>query len=417
MDFEEILLKKENNMELNFCELEYFFNGYLNNKIDDFLMTKMLKAICLNHLSDDETIYLTDIFLKSGDILKLDEIKNTVDKHSTGGVGDKTTLILAPIVSLFGVKMPKMSGRALGYTGGTIDKLESIGVMVNLSKDEFIKEVKEIGFAITCQTDNICPMDKKVYALRDVTKTTNEISLIASSIMSKKIASGAKNIVIDLKLGKGALVNNIIDARHLASLMIKIGKRYDRKVKCVLTKMDNPIGNNIGNKIEIMEVIDFLNNKVRNNLYDLVIALSLEIISMVSNDDKNIIKEKIDKVLEEGLAYQKFLEFVSFQKGTIDKNILDGKKIYAKKSGYIKSIDAKSLGEISMILGCGRVKKDDKIDYNAGIILNKNVGDYVLENDLLCTLYGKDIDIDIEKYFIYQKDFVSKENIIIEIIE
>jgi len=414
----DIIAKKENKKILSKEELKYFFNGYLKNEITDVDMTKLLKAIMKNNLSMDEINDLTDIFINSGDTLELD-LDNVVDKHSTGGIGDKTTIVIAPIVSCLGVNMPKLSGRGLGYTGGTIDKLESIGININLSEEDFINNVRSIGFSINGQTKNLCPMDKKVYALRDVTNTTENIGLIATSIMSKKIASGAKNIVIDLKVGNGALIKTKKDAKTLANVMINIGKKYNRKVICVLTDMNNPIGNNIGNKIEVIEAIDVLQNKVRNNLYDLCVFLSSVIVEIGLDISFNEAKEKVLSVIEDGTAYKKFLNFVKLQNGSLDNlyELDEGYKVYSKKTGYIKSIDAKNLGILSMNLGAGRKEKDDKIDYNAGIILNKHVGDYVKEGELLCTLYGdKTYLIDVKPYFNINKLKQRKKDIIISII-
>lgn len=415
---DEIISKKLNKKILTKEELEYFFNGYLNNKITDFDMTRLLKAIMKNNLSMNEIYDLTDIFIKSGDTLNID-LDNVVDKHSTGGIGDKTTLIIAPVVSCLGIHMPKLSGRGLGYTGGTIDKLESIGVNTSLSDEEFINNVRSIGFSINGQTKNLCPMDKKVYALRDVTNTTENIGLIGASIMSKKIASGAKNIVIDLKVGQGALIKNKKDAKTLAKVMINIGKKYNRKVICVLTDMNNPLGYNIGNKIEVQEAVDVLQNKVRNNLYDLCVFLSSVIVEVGLNINFNEAKEKVIKVIGDKSAYNKFLEFVKLQNGSLDNlyKLSDGYKIYSKKTGYIKGIDAKSLGILSMNLGAGRKSKENKINFDAGIILNKHVGDYIKEGELLCTLYGdSNYYIDVNSYFKVSKLKPRKKDIIISII-
>lgn len=413
-----IILKKENKKPLTKEELDFFFNGYLNNEITDFDMTRLLKAIMKNNLSMNEIYDLTDIFINSGDTLSLD-FPHVVDKHSTGGIGDKTTLVIAPIISCLGVNMPKLSGRGLGYTGGTIDKLESIGVNTSLTDEGFINNVRNIGFSINGQTKNLCPMDKKVYALRDVTNTTENIGLIATSIMSKKIASGAKNIVIDLKVGNGALIKTKKDAKTLAKVMINIGKKYNRKVICALTDMNNPLGCNIGNKIEVQEAVEVLQNKVRNNLYDLCVFLSSVIVEIGLNISFNEAKEKVLSVIEDGTAYKKFLEFVKIQNGSLDNlyNLNDGYKVYSKKTGYIKEIDAKNLGILSMNLGAGRKEKDDKINFDAGIILNKHVGDYIKEGELLCTLYGdSNYYIDVNSYFKVSKLKPRKKNVIISII-
>ena len=414
----EIIDKKNKGQILSYKELDYAFNGYLKNIINDSEMTKLLKSICKNDLTDQEIFDLTDIFIKSGDRLDLSKLGITIDKHSTGGVGDKTTLILGPIVAACGLKMPKMSGRALGYTGGTIDKLESIGVNVNLTEEDFIKEVEDIGFAITSQTKDLCPMDKKVYALRDVTGTTENIGLIASSIMSKKIASGSSKILIDLKVGSGALVKNLHDARRLAKIMIDIGKKYNLEVRCLLTKMDNPLGNNIGNVIEILEVIDILNNKVHNSLSTLVINMASEMLNMVKNMDIILAKKEVLKVIENGEAYNKFIEFINYQDGKLDLELPIGKQIFSKKTGYIKKIEALELGKLSMNLGAGRITKEDEINYKAGIILNKNVGDYIKNGELFCTLYGKnDEHIDSNKYFKVSVFPKKVSNLIIKIIK
>ena len=418
---DEIILKKENNKVLTNKELDYFFNSYLSGEIDDFYMTKLLKAICKNGLSDEEIFNLTDIFIKSGDVLNLDSLGMVVDKHSTGGVGDKTTLIIAPILAACNVKIAKMSGRALGFTGGTIDKLESIkNFKVDLSIDEFIKEINDINMAITSQTGNLCPMDKKVYALRDVTNTTSSIGLIAVSIMSKKIASSAKKILIDVKVGNGALIKNIFDARELSRIMIAIGNKYKREVKCILTRMDNPLGDNIGNKIEVMEVIDILKNKQDNALKDLVVEMASILISMAKNISINDAKNEVMEVLKSGDAYKKFIQFVKYQNGDISDLdfCVEGHNFVSLKTGYIKAIDAKTLGNISMHLGAGRVNKDDKIDYNAGIILHKNVSSYVKKGEVLATLYGsKEINYnDFYAAFKFSYFKPKKRSVILEII-
>ena len=417
--YEKIVDKKNKNQELSYKELDMYFNAYLNDKINDEVMTKLLKAICKNGLSDKEIINLTDIFIKSGDTLNLDYLGITVDKHSTGGVGDKTTLILAPLLASCNILMPKMSGRGLGYTGGTIDKLESINVNVNLSEKTFIKTVKDIGFCIISQTKNICLMDKKVYALRDVTNTTESIGLIASSIMSKKIACGASKIVIDIKIGNGALIKNYDDAIKLAKIMKKIGKHYNKEVICILTDMTNPLGSNVGNKIEVMEVLDILQNKKDNLLKSLVIDMATEIVMVVKNVSKKDAKKEVITNLENGKAYEKFITYVNRQNGNIDNlKLKKGINVLSEKEGYLKEINALEIGKLSCKLGSGRVKKEDNIDYDAGVILKKEVGSYVKKGDILCTIYGKKQEsIDIDKIFKISKNKPKKkESLIIEII-
>ena len=267
----DIINKKANNYELTKEELETIFLGYLNDEVKDYQMSAFLMAICINDMSDSEVFALTDIFIKSGDILDLSFIDGVkVDKHSTGGVGDKTTLIVAPLVASCGVPVIKMSGRGLGYTGGTIDKLESIpGFRTALSLEEIKKQASDIGIVVTSQTKDLAPLDKKVYALRDVTATTNSIPLIASSIMSKKIAGGADKIVIDIKVGDGALIKDVEEAKRLESLLIKIGSYYQKEVRTVISNMDRPLGNNVGNRLEVLEAIDVLKGNSKGELLDL----------------------------------------------------------------------------------------------------------------------------------------------------
>lgn len=414
---EKIIEKFNLGKTLTYDELSYFFNGYLSNDVSDEEMTIVLKNICKNGLSEQEIFDLVDIFIKSGDTLHFDF--PTIDKHSTGGVGDKTTLVVLSILASCGVKIVKMSGRALGYTGGTIDKLESIGVNVNLTYEEVLKQVNNIGMVITSQTKNLCPMDKKIYALRDVTGTTNSLALIAISIMSKKIAGGSDNILIDVKVGRGALVRTAKEAKLLANLMISIGKKYNKKVVCMLTRMDNPLGNNIGNSIEILEVLDVLKNKVRNNLYYLSYDMASVMLSIYTGMKIRDARNKVKEAITSGKAYDKFVEFVNYQGGKLEIRLERPIEIYAKESGFIKSIDAKELGSLSMELGAGRSLTNKNIDYNAGIILEKNVCDFVSRGETLCMLYGKNsVDIDRAfKAFKIQKNRPFMKSIIIKIIK
>lgn len=414
-----ILNKLKSNKKLTKYELYHIFNGYLKNEIDDFYMTEVLKLICKNGLTEQEIFDLTDIFINSGDILNFPDNSCYVDKHSTGGVGDKTTLIVAPLVAACDVKIAKMSGKALGYTGGTIDKLNSIGVNTSLKEAEFLSQANEIGIALTGQTKNLCPMDKKVYALRDVTGTVSSIALIAVSIMSKKIASGAKKILIDVKVGKGALIKTQKDAKTLAKLMIKIGKAYNREVICMLTRMDNPLGDNIGNKIEVLEAIDILKNNKQNDLSNLCITMASFLVSMGKNISLDNAQKEVEQALNTKKAYEKFCEFITKQGGNLEITLDTPIEIKSKKTGYIKEIDGCKLGKQSMFLGAGRTNVDDEIDYNAGIILNKNVGDYVNENEVLCKLYGnKKIDNEnIINAFTFSKKKPHKKDLLIKIIK
>ncbi len=388
----DILNKKRNGEELEYKELDYFFNGYLSGDIKDYQMSSLLMAMCINGLTDEEIFCLTKIFVDSGDVLDFSkDVGVLVDKHSTGGIGDKTTLIIAPIVASCGVKVVKMSGKGLGYTGGTIDKLESIpGYNVKLTEKEIIKQVKDIGVVITSQTKNLVPMDKAIYSLRDVTGTVSSIGLIASSIMSKKIASGADKIVIDLKVGDGALINNMEDAKKLEEMMIKIGKIYNREVSVIINDMNTPLGYNIGNALEVLEAIDVLQGKEKDtHLVDVCFELASQMISMGKGISKReALKEVIDSI-DSGRAYDKFVELVTRQGGDLSKIKIakKTKNIRAYKSGTIKVIDALEIGKLSVKLGAGKEKLDDKIDYGVGIKLNKQLGDKVRKGELLATLY------------------------------
>lgn len=348
-------------------------------------------AICINDMSDSEIFALTDIFIRSGEVLDLsfiDAIK--VDKHSTGGVGDKTTLIVAPLVASCNVPIIKMSGRGLGYTGGTIDKLESIpGFKVDLTEEEIKRQAKEIGIVITSQTKDLAPLDKKVYALRDVTATTNSIPLIASSIMSKKIAGGADKIVIDIKVGNGALIKTEQEAERLSSLLIKIGSYYQKEVRTVISNMDRPLGHNIGNKLEVLEAIEVLKNKEKGHLLELSIDLATKMVSMGKEISESDAKKEVIENLETGKALNKFIEFVKYQGGDLESLTIESKvyNIKANKSGVLKDINALSIAKLSESLGAGRKNKEDNIDYNAGVVIKKEIGDEVKEGDILANLY------------------------------
>lgn len=404
MNINEIINKKNLGKELSNEELAFTFNNYLKKVISDKQMGSLLMAIKNNGLNNKETFALTDIFIKSGDVINLD-LPNTVDKHSTGGVGDKTTLVVLPLAASCGIYIPKMSGRGLGYTGGTIDKLESIkGFKTNLTEAAFIKLIKQNGLAISSQTDNLVPMDKVIYALRDVTNTTESIPLIAVSIMSKKIACGAKNILIDIKVGKGALIKTKKEALNLSKLMIKIGKYYHRYVKTSINDMNNPLGYTIGNALEVMEAIEVLKNKKTTKFSEFCVDLATEMVSIGKKISKRLAKKEVLDALTSGKAYQKFEDMVRSQGGDLSFLKISPKKQYilSIKAGKLRAIDALKFGELSMRLGAGRVKKDDKIDHSVGVVLNKQIGDKIKIGDLLCTLYIKDNNIteDITKYFL-----------------
>ncbi len=424
MNIVDIIDKKRLNKELSKDEIEYSINGYLDGSIKDYQISSLLMAIVLNGMTDEETINLTDVMLKSGDILSLKEINGIiVDKHSTGGVGDKVTLVLGPLLASLGIKIAKMSGKGLGHTGGTIDKLESIkGFNTNLSKEQFIKQVNDINIAIISQSGNLVPADKKIYALRDVTGTVSSIPLIASSIMSKKIASAADIIIIDVKVGSGALLKDLKSAKELSNLMIKIGKHYNKTIICIITNMDEPLGYNIGNSLEVEEAIETLKGKGPKDLVDVVLTLSSIVLEKVERISIEEAKEKLENNLENGKAYQKFLEFVDMQGGDINSLKVSNKIVSVKsnKSGYINKIDALKLGELAKLLGAGRQTLDDKIDYEVGIVLNKKVGDYVEKDEELLKLYLGDKDIDMSlalECFEIEKINKGKNELILDIIK
>ena len=389
MNIVEIINKKRLGKILSEEEIAYAVNGYLSGEVKDYQMSSLLMAIVLKGLTNHEIVALTTIMLNSGDKLDLSSLGTVVDKHSTGGVGDKTTLIVAPIVASCGGRVAKMSGRGLGHTGGTIDKLESIpGFQVALDEKAFLNQVKTIGLAVVSQTNNLVPADKKIYALRDVTGTVESIPLIASSIMSKKIASGAKKLVIDVKVGKGALIKTLKDAQKLAKLMIQIGTSHGIEVVCILSNMDIPLGNNIGNALEVEEAMEVLQGKT-GNLTDLCIEIATQMVHLDLNISPREAKALVQKNIANGNAYHKFLEFISAQGGNLSKlpKSTYQYEILSKKSGFIDTIDALALGKLSMHLGAGRLSLNDKLDYGAGIILNKKVGDKVNVGDVLMTLY------------------------------
>lgn len=423
MNIIDIIDKKRKKEKLNYDEILFAVDGYINEEVKDYQMSSLLMAITLNGMDIDEIIDLTKVMIESGSTNDLSEIGDVVDKHSTGGVGDKTTLILGPIVASLGINVAKMSGRGLGHTGGTIDKLESIkGFKTELSIDEFIKQIKDIGIAITSQTGDIAPADKKIYALRDVTATVSSIPLIASSIMSKKIASGASKIVIDVKVGNGALITNIDDAKKLAEVMIEIGKRYGRKVVCVLTNMDEPLGNAVGNALEVEESIDVLKGKGPKDLNELVVKLAAIMIGMDKNitamEAINMVKESISS----GRAYKKFEELVKKQGGDLKSLEVASKVVSIKtaKTGFITRIDTLKLGELARDLGAGRLNKEDKINHKVGFVITKKVGEYVTDNEELVKVYMDKKDININELlscFEIGPSVENKQSLIIDIID
>ena len=406
MNMIDIISKKRDKLTLTKEEIEFFINGYVKGEIPDYQVSSLLMAIFLNGLDMDETYYLTLSMLNSGERINLSKIDGVkADKHSTGGVGDKVSLVLGPIIASFGVKLAKMSGRGLGHTGGTLDKLESIpGFDINISGDDFLKQVNDIGLAIVGQTKNLVPADKLLYALRDVTATVDSIPLIASSIMSKKLASGADIIVLDVKVGSGAFMKTIDDAIKLSKTMVEIGKRFNKHVSCIITDMDEPLGLAIGNNLEVIEAINTLKGKGPKDLVEVTIKLVSKI--LIKANLYKTEKEASLAILEHinnGSALEKLKEMIKYQKG--DNSVVDNTNLFpkskyiyevkSKKKGYISHMDALKLGIASMHMGAGRVKKEDSINYNVGIVLNKKTNDYVNINDTLCYLHMDSIHDDI----------------------
>lgn len=419
MSMMDIINKKRLGHELSDEDLEASFLGYYRGTVPDYQMSALLMAICLKGMTEEEVFKLTDIFIQSGEMLDLSAVDGvTVDKHSTGGVGDKTTLIVASIVASLGVKVPKMSGRGLGHTGGTIDKLESIpGFRIDLNREEFIRQLNKVGFAIISQTAHLAPLDKKVYALRDVTGTVESIPLIASSIMSKKIASGADKIVIDVKVGKGALLKNQEEALEISRLMKKIGERYGKEVDTMITYMDIPLGTSIGNALEVLEVMKILSNEENNYLVALSKALASKMVQLGLNIPIDEASRKVDESLKSGKAYQKFMEMVEAQGGNIAGLRVSAytKDILSTKKGHIINMDAYRFGKLSLDLGGGRKTKEDKIDPRVGIVLKKKIGDDVNIGDVLCTLYTKEEGYepkeDITDYYEFEDNYIPIENV------
>lgn len=423
MNIVDIIVKKENKLELTKEEIDYVVDEYVAGNIDDSRMSSLLTAITINGMTFNETYNLTTSMLESGDTIDLSNIDGIkVDKHSTGGVGDKTTFVAVPLAASLGVKVAKMSGRSLGYTGGTIDKLESIpGFKTVLTEEEFVKEVNDINMAIVSQTNNIVPADKKIYALRDYTGNTESIPLIASSIMSKKLASGSDKIVLDVKVGEGAFMKNIDDARTLTRLMVDIGKKYGKETVAILSNMEDPLGYAVGNSLEVKEAIETLKGKGDKNFTNLCIIIASYMVSL----SKSIsIEDAIDMVktnLYNGKGLEKLYEFVNYQSGNLSKMKDSPYKIeiYSNKCGYITDIDSIGMSKIVSELGAGRKSKDDEIDHNVGIVLNKKTNDRVDINDLLMTVHCNN-QIDPSEYldlFTIEDNKKEEIKIVLDIIK
>lgn len=408
----DIINKKRLGSQLAKEEIEFAVNGFTNGTIPDFQMSALLMAICTQKLNSEETLNLTTAMANSGDFVDLSEFGNkTVDKHSTGGVGDKTTLIVAPIAAACGAVVAKMSGRGLGHTGGTIDKLESItGFCPEIPQKEFLEALSKNSLAVISQSGNLAPADKVIYALRDLTATVENHSLIASSIMSKKIAAGAKNIVLDVKCGNGAFMKDLDEATALAQEMVQLGKGANRRVCAVITGMDSPLGKNIGNSLEVIEAVDVLKGNVHNDLSNLSILLATKMVELALSISENDAKNKVDFALKSGEALRKFKEMIALQGGDVSliENTNKFKKsefsfdVVAQNNGFVSSVNAEKIGMASVALGAGRTKKDEKIDFAAGIVLSKKVGDKVANGEKIATLHSN------------KKDFLESNKLVVE---
>ena len=394
MNILEIIEKKREKQELTKEGIKYFVKGYVDGEIADYQAAALVMAIYLNGMTKQETTNLTIEMANSGEILDLSKLNKTiVDKHSTGGVGDKVSICLLPLVASLGEPVAKMSGRGLGFTGGTVDKMQSIpGYKTEIDIHKFIQNVENVGISMISQTMNLAPADKKLYALRDSISCVESIPLIASSIMSKKIASGAEKIVLDVTVGKGAFMKNMENAKELANEMIEIGKLANRETVCVLTNMNEPLGYAVGNNLEVIEAIDFLKGKMPEDLKQVVLELGAYMINLAGlGEDLEENKNKMLENISNGKAYDKFVEMVKNQEGDIsyleDTSKFEKAKIIepimAKQDGYIQEINAEEIGKVACGLGAGRVKKEDIIDYSVGVMLNKKVADKVSKGDIL----------------------------------
>lgn len=433
MNIQGIIAKKRDGKELSKEDIEYFVSKYTDGTITDYQAAALVMAIYINGMNKEEITALTLEMAKSGDILDLSEIsKNVIDKHSTGGVGDKITLILMPIIASLGIPVAKMSGRGLGFTGGTVDKLESIpGYKTEIAVNEFIENVKKTGISVIGQTANLAPADKKIYALRDTINCVGSMPLIASSIMSKKIAAGANKIVLDVTVGSGAFMKNKSDAIELSNMMKTIGNLANRETICVLTNMNEPVGYAIGNTLEIIETIECLKGNIPEDIKEIITTIGSYIIKLSGkNDNLEENKKMVLENIENGKAYNKFLELVQNQGGDIEyiKNTDKFEKakyiipVVSEKDGFIEELNAEKVGLISVFLGAGRVKKEDSIDKAVGIVLNKKISDKVQKGDVLAYVHandeakGKEAAREIKEIYKISEIEIEKEKIILGII-
>ena len=397
MRFIDIIAKKRDGYELTDEEIRSLIRQYTDGDIPDYQMAAFAMATYLRGMTDRETIALTDAMMRSGDLIDLSRFGDkSVDKHSTGGVGDKTTLIIGPIVSCLGGKLAKMSGRGLGHTGGTVDKLESIpGYRSTLSAEEFMAQVENVGMAVIGQSGNLTPADKKLYALRDVTATVGSLPLITSSVMAKKLAAGSHSIVLDVKIGSGAFMKTKEDGRRLAENMVRIGKACGRRMAAVMTNMDIPLGTSVGNALEVMEAVEVLQGRGSEDLREICLTLAVQMLMLCNQWDEETARTRAEEAVASGAAFEQMKKWVSAQGGNSraleDFSLLPQASIqhtvFSPRSGWLKHMDTEKVGEASGILGAGRQTKDDSIDPAAGIILHKKTGDYVEKGEPLATLY------------------------------
>lgn len=393
----DIIQKKKMGEHLSDEEIQFVVSGYVNGDIPDYQVSPLLMAIYFSGMDDRETATLTKAMMHSGDVIDLSEFGTlTVDKHSTGGVGDKTSLVVAPIMAALGCKMAKMSGRGLGHTGGTVDKLESIpGFKTSITPEEFFEQVRKTGLAIVGSTANLAPADKKLYALRDVTATVDSVPLIASSIMSKKLAAGAHNIVLDVKIGSGAFMKTEEAGKNLAEKMVSIGKSFGRNIAAVITNMDRPLGYAVGNSVEVLEAVSVLKNESKGDLREVCTALAANLLSLCYDWSITESEARVNEVIENGTALEKFKEWVTAQGGDasfVEDPSLLGKAEYvfefkADRNGYISYMNAETIGKTASVLGAGREKTTDSVDHTAGIILKKKTGDHAEAGETLALFY------------------------------
>ena len=433
MRITDIIRKKRDGYALSEEEINFFVNGYVNGEIPDYQISALLMAIYFNDMNDEEIVFLTKAMLNSGekvDLSKIDGVK--VDKHSTGGVGDKTTLICAPIAAACGVKIAKMSGRGLGHTGGTVDKLESIpGFNTSIDRERFFETVNKTGICIVGQSGNLCPADKKIYALRDVTETVDKICLIASSIMSKKLASGSDKILLDVKVGSGAFMKNLPTAEKLAETMVKIGDGAGRKTRALITNMDIPLGNAVGNALEVIEAVETLNGNGPEDLTLVSVELAANMISLATGESVEACRKKAQNAIADKSALKKLAETVKYQGGDeryiYDPSLFKRAKysldFLCKKDGYIAHTDVEKCGIACVYLGAGREKKEDKIDYSAGLVFNKKTGDKVSRGDVIATLYASEENLfegaikELSEAFEISEKEPKKQQLILKTVE